>query len=164
MEKRKKMLVKEVMRTELVTAKESTTLRELMKIFYEFNFHTIPVVKVNNKLVGIVAMEDILKIFQPYPPYISEILKRTPFLDVYDDIDLLDADIPPEMGTLCIVKDLMNENIVTVDKEATTQEALSLMKMHRLRRLPVVDKEGFLIGIISLFDMILSVFKEKGVL
>jgi len=162
--KKREMLVKEVMRTEPVTVKESTTLKELMAVFYKFNFHTIPVVRGDNKLVGIVALEDILKIFQPYPPYISEMLKRTPFLDIYEDVDLLDADIPPEMGMLCIVKDLMNVNVVTIDKEATTAEALSLMKLHQLRRLPVVDKEGFLTGIISLFDIILAVFKEKGVL
>ncbi|MEA1964476.1 MAG: CBS domain-containing protein [Candidatus Aerophobetes bacterium] len=163
MEKRE-MLVKEVMRTEPVKVRESTTLKELMAVFYKFTFHTIPVVRSDNKLVGIVALEDILKIFQPYPPHISEMLKRTPFLDVYEDIELLDADIPPEMGTLCIVKDLMNVNVVTIDKEAITGEALSLMKLHQLRRLPVVDKEGFLIGIISLFDIILAVFREKGVL
>jgi len=157
--KKKEMLVKEVMRTELVTVKESTTLKEL-----KFNFHTIPVVRGNNKLVGIVALEDVLKIFEPSPPHIMEMLRRSPFRDELEEINLLDADIPPEMRTLCIVKDLMNVNVVTIDKETTTPAALSLMKLHQLRRLPVVDKEGFLIGIISLFDIILAVFKEKGVL
>jgi len=162
--KKKEMLVKEVMRTELVTVKESTTLKELMAVFYKFNFHTIPVVRGNNKLVGIVALEDVLKIFEPSPPHIMEMLRRSPFRDELEEINLLDADIPPEMRTLCIVKDLMNVNVVTIDKETTTPAALSLMKLHQLRRLPVVDKEGFLIGIISLFDIILAVFKEKGVL
>lgn len=162
--KKKEMLVKEVMRTELVTVKKSTTLKELMAVFYKFNFHTIPVVRDNNKLVGIVALEDVLKIFEPSPPHIMEMLRRSPFRDELEEVNLLEVDISPEMGVLCVVEDLMNINVVTIDKEATIPEALSLMKLHQLRRLPVVDKEGFLIGIISLFDIILAVFKEKGVL
>jgi len=69
-----------------------------------------------------------------------------------------------EMGVLCIVEDIMNTNVVTISEEATTVEARSLMKLHRLKRLPVVDKEEHLVGIISLFDILLAVFKEKGVL
>jgi len=47
--------------------------------------------------------------------------------------------------------------------EMTTFEARSLMKLHKVRRLPVVDEEDHLIGIVSLFDIILAVFKKKGI-
>jgi len=65
---------------------------------------------------------------------------------------------------LCVVEDLMNTNVVTASEEMTSFEARSLMKLHKLRRLPVTDKEGHLVGIISLFDIILAVFKKKGIL
>ncbi|GAI23697.1 unnamed protein product, partial [marine sediment metagenome] len=65
---------------------------------------------------------------------------------------------------LCVVDDLMNRNVITISGEMTTFEARSLMKLHKVRRLPVVDEEGHLIGIVSLFDIILAVFKKKGVL
>jgi len=160
----RKMLVKEVMKQEVVTVKESTTLRELMKIFHKYTFHTLPVVDKDKKVVGIVALEDVLKIFYPHPPHILEMLERTPLWDGQEEESLMEADIPPEMGVLCIVKDLMNTNVVTIGEEATTMEARSLMKLHRLKRLPVVDEDRRLLGIISLFDIILAVFREKGVL
>ena len=91
-------------------------------------------------------------------------LERVPFLDEYGERSLLEVDIPPELGVLCVVDDLMNRNVITISGEMTTFEARSLMKLHKVRRLPVVDEEDHLIGIVSLFDIILAVFKKKGVL
>jgi CBS domain-containing protein len=91
-------------------------------------------------------------------------LERVPFLDEYGERSLLEVDISPELGVLCIVDDLMNRNVITISGGMTTFEARSLMKLHKIRRLPVVDEEGHLIGIVSLFDIILAVFKKKGVL
>ncbi len=161
---RKDMLVEEVMKREVVTVKRYTTLRELIGIFGKFTFHTLPVIEKDNKLVGVVDLEDILKIFEPYPSHILEMLERVPFLDEYGERSLLEVDIPSEMGALCVVEDLMNTNVVTASEEMTSFEARSLMKLHKLRRLPVTDKEGHLVGIISLFDIILAVFKRKGIL
>lgn len=158
------MLVKDVMKQDVITVKESTTLKKLMGIFQKYTFHTLPVIREDNKLVGVVALEDVLKIFEPYPSHILEMLKRVPFLDEYGERYLLEVDIPPEMGVLCVVRDLMNENVISISEERTTFEARSLIKLHKLKRLPVVDKESHLIGIISLFDIIVAVFKEKGIL
>ena len=158
------MLVREVMKKDVVTVKRSTTLRELIEIFHKFTFHTLPVVERDNRVVGIVALEDILKVFQPYPSNVLDMLERIPFLDEHEERFLLDEDIPCEMGVLCVVEDLMNTDIVTISGEATTLEARRLMKLHRLKRIPVVDKERHLVGIISLFDIILAVFKVKGIL
>jgi len=160
----KEMRVGDVMQKRVVTVKRSTTLRELIEILRKFTFHTLPVVDKDNRVIGIVALEDILKIFQPYPSNVLNMLERIPFLEEYEERSLLEEDIPSEMGVLCVVEDVMNTNIVTISEEATTLEARRLMKLHRLKRIPVVDKEGHLVGIISLFDIILAVFKAKGIL
>ncbi|TES86876.1 CBS domain-containing protein, partial [Candidatus Aerophobetes bacterium] len=89
------MPVAEVMTRKVITAKRSTTLKELMEIFHRFTFHTLPVVDKENKVIGLVALEDVLKIFQPHPSNILDMLDRIPFLDEYDDRSLWDVDIPP---------------------------------------------------------------------
>lgn len=160
----KEMRVGDVMQKRVVTVKRSTTLRELMEILRKFTFRTLPVVDEDNRVIGIVALEDILKIFQPYPSNVLNMLERIPFLEEYEERSLLEEDIPSEMGVLCVVEDMMNTNIVTISEETSTLEARRLMKLHRLKRIPVVDKEGHLVGIISLFDIILAVFKRKGIL
>jgi len=160
----KEMRARDVMQKRVVTVKRSTTLRELIEILRKFTFHTLPVVEEDNRVIGIVALEDILKIFQPYPSNVLKMLERIPFLEEYEERSLLEEDIPSEMGVLCVVEDMMNTNIVTISEEASTLEARRLMKLHRLKRIPVVDKEGHLVGIISLFDIILAAFKAKGIL
>jgi len=158
-----KIQVKEIMRKRVITVKESTTLRELIEIFDKYTFHTLPVVDKENKVVGIVAFEDILKVFEPHPSYIMDMLRRTPLWEEYGIKDFLEIDIPPEIGILCVAEDLMNTNVITTTEEATIIEVCSLMKLNKLRRIPVVDKERRLVGIVSLFDIILAIFKEKGV-
>ncbi|MEA3485713.1 MAG: CBS domain-containing protein, partial [Candidatus Aerophobetes bacterium] len=94
-----KMFVKEAMRRDVITVKESTTLKELMEIFYKYTFHTLPVVREDKKVVGVVALEDICKIFYPHPPHILRMLERTPLWNGYEEKNLLEVDIPSEMGT-----------------------------------------------------------------
>ena len=60
---KKDMLVKDAMKKKIVTVKRSTTLRELVGIFGKFTFHTLPVVEKDNKLVGVVALEDIVRVY-----------------------------------------------------------------------------------------------------
>lgn len=53
-----------------------------------------------------------------------------------------------------IVKTWMTANPITVSPEMTLPEAHQLMKEQRVRRLPVVDKDKHLVGIISLSDVL----------
>lgn len=46
--------------------------------------------------------------------------------------------------------------LVTIDLDASTREAASLMREHNIRRLPVM-KEGALVGIITSKDLLLCV-------
>ncbi len=49
------------------------------------------------------------------------------------------------------VEDIMSSKLVTINAEATTNEAANLMAEHQIRRLPVVEGDK-LIGIVSLGD------------
>lgn len=52
-----------------------------------------------------------------------------------------------------LVGDIMSHPPVVIDPEATLEEAEALMEEERIRRLPVVDAEGRLVGIISRSDV-----------
>jgi acetoin utilization protein AcuB len=47
-----------------------------------------------------------------------------------------------------LVKDVMTKNVVTIPSDTAVSEAKKIMKEHKFRRLPVVDK-GKLIGIVT---------------
>ena len=155
--------VKDCMTKEVVTVKRSTNLSQLIDVFRKHSFHTLPVVEADNKIVGVVTFEDLLKVFQPYSRDLARMLETVPFVEKEEE-DVLLADVSTEMGILVIVDDLINTHFVTVTEEISVKEARRLMKLHDSPRLLVVKNGDKLTGILSLFDIILAIFKQKGII
>ena len=55
----------------------------------------------------------------------------------------------------------MHRNIVTVDPQQPLDEALRLMAQHQVRRVPVVEEDGKLVGIVSQADVARHVRNER---
>jgi len=162
---RQKKYIKEFMSKKVVAVNPQTTFVELMEVFRNFNFHTIPVVDQNKILVGVVNFEDIMKVFHPQTSLIR-LLKTIPSAKKEEEIfseHLLETEISPEDAQRTLVKDLMNTNYVTVDEEADIRDAYMLMKLHKLGRLPVTHNK-ILVGFITLFDIIVGVLRVRGVI
>lgn len=158
------MKVKDCMTKEVITVKRSTTLTQLIKTFQKYNFHTLPVIEGDNRLVGVINFEDILKVFQPYSEDLSKMLQSIPFLEMEaKEEDFIEADISSEMGILVVVDDIMNTHFTTIDPETDINQARTQMKLHKTPRLAVVEEDK-LVGMISLFDIILAVFREREVI
>src|SRR6266511_2413681 len=51
------------------------------------------------------------------------------------------------------VRDIASKDIVTIDPQQDLDEALQLMAKHQIRRLPVVEEDGRLVGIVSQADV-----------
>lgn len=52
-----------------------------------------------------------------------------------------------------LVKDWMSSDVITVKPETTLPEAHQIMTNEEIRRLPVVDNDGRLVGIITIGDI-----------
>jgi CBS domain-containing protein len=51
------------------------------------------------------------------------------------------------------VEEVASQNVVTVDPQQDLDEALRLMAQHQLRRLPVIEEDGKLVGIVAQADV-----------
>ena len=51
------------------------------------------------------------------------------------------------------VRDVASTDLVTVDPQQDLDEALRLMAQHQVRRLPVVEEDGRLVGIVAQADV-----------
>jgi CBS domain-containing protein len=56
----------------------------------------------------------------------------------------------PEQTT---VRDVMSTDVVTVDPQQELDEALRLMASNQVRRLPVVEEDGKLVGVVAQADV-----------
>ena len=51
------------------------------------------------------------------------------------------------------VDEIASQNLVTIDPQQDLDEALRLMAQHQVRRLPVVEEDGRLVGILAQADV-----------
>ena len=58
--------------------------------------------------------------------------------------------------------DIMGTHLATIKEDAGILEAIKLMSAKGVRRLPVVDSEGGLLGIVTLDDLLLLLANEIG--
>ncbi len=59
------------------------------------------------------------------------------------------------------VGEIASRDLVTVDPQQDLDEALRLMARHQVRRLPVCEEDGRLVGIVAQADVALAVGDEK---
>ena len=80
-----------------------------------------------------------------------------------EDMDILDVSVTPEWAHLTLVADIMETNFILIEPDKTISEACSLMQLHNKQGLPVLDNDA-LVGVITLFDIIYAVLRERGVI
>ncbi len=153
------MVVKEALKTDIIKVKRSVSLRALLDMFKDF--HTtplIPVVNGEDKLIGVVYPENLLDLLRP--PH-AKLFRNIPFTEI--DEDVFDLEPVPSMGELIIVEDIMATSFITVNTQDSLGEAYKAMRLNKKERLPVIDQEGKIAGIVGIFDIIWKMFKEKEI-
>jgi CBS domain-containing protein len=141
-----KTAVKEVMTTRVIWVRKDTTFREMAIALRENRVSAFPVVDDGGKVIGIVSEADLLtkEAFSDESGVIAGILHH--------------RDQNKARGITA--GDLMTTAVVAVRPEDTVEHAAKLMYDRRVKRLPVTDARGHLVGIISRAD-VLAVFDRK---
>ena len=137
------MFVKERMTVNPVTTSENTPVFEAGELMRKHNISRLPVTR-DGKLVGIVTEEDLLKV----SPSAATTLNVWELNYVLSKLQ---------------VKEAMTKNPLTIDPEATLEEAAVLMRDKNVGALPVVES-GKLVGIITesnIFDAFLDLMGLK---
>jgi len=142
-----KSTVKEVMTTRVVWVKKGASFREMARALRENRVSAFPVLDEEGKVIGVVSEADMLT---------KEALgdERDGLPGMVNDL-LHHKDLQKARGITA--GDLMTAPPVTVGLEDTVQHAARLMYTHKVKRLPVVDANGHLAGILSRAD-VLAVF------
>jgi len=135
--------VQEIMTTRVIWVKKDATFREMATALHEHRVSAFPVVDDDQKVIGVVSEADMLnkEALDDEPGMISGILHR--------------RDQAKARGVTA--GDLMTTAVVAVRPDDTVEHAAKLMYDRRVKRLPVTDENGRLVGIISRAD-VLSVF------
>jgi CBS domain-containing protein len=132
--------VSSIMVTDVKTAAENQSVQAVCKILYENKIGSIVIIKNSaseNKQskvpVGIITERDIVR------------LVSLP--------DMLSVDQPAYL--------LMRAPLITIDPNSSVMDAMETMQQKDIRRLPVVDNKGKLLGIVTDKDILTVILKNQ---
>ncbi|MCC0178413.1 CBS domain-containing protein [Waterburya agarophytonicola K14] len=142
--------VAEIMTANPTTVSPQTSLQEAIQILAEKEISGLPVVDENGQLVGVISETDLTwqATGVDAPPYVM-------FLDsvIYLQNPLKhNEEVHKALGQT--VEEAMSDRPTTVKGSQLVREAARIMHDKKVRRLPVVDNDSKLIGIITQGDVI----------
>lgn len=158
------MKVRDIMNKEVIKVTPDTPLKKLISLFRDFHtFPMVPVVDEGDRLIGKVSLENLLDIFQPYTSSTRKLLRGVPFLEEEEPFNIFKIEITPEMAVLLVIEDFMDKKVISINQDEELQKAYQLMNTHNLEHIPVVDNNGRLVGMLGIFDLVIALFKDKGI-
>lgn len=122
---------KSIMKTGVLTAKRNTDIYEAIKLMVENKITGLPVINEDMTVAGIISEKDVLKLLY---------------------------NLEDRPGT---VGDFMTENAVCFEEEESLVEISECLINNHFRRVPIVDKDSKLVGIISRKDIISYILKLR---
>ncbi|MDK2870457.1 MAG: hypothetical protein PWP39_1692 [Pyrococcus sp.] len=85
---------------------------------------------------------------------------KAEIIGVISDLALLERVVAEEFGKRK-VEEFMTKDVITLTPEDTVAKALATMRDHGISRIPVVNEEGKLEGLVTLHDLIIRFIKPR---
>jgi len=139
--------VRDVMTGEVVAVRRDTSYKEMAARLREYRVSAFPVIDENRRVIGVVSEADLLAKealageHAGIPAAVTGILYHKDY----------------QKAEGVTAGDLMTHPAVTARSEDSVEHAARLMYTLQVKRLPVVDAGGYLVGIVSRSDL-LTVF------
>ena len=130
--------VSNIMVRDVKTAEENQDINTIAKVMSDNNSGSVVIVKSDDLegLEGIITERDIVRIAAA-----AETSSSTFQL---------------------LARDIMSKPIITIDATSSIQDAIQSMKLNNIRRLPVVDRERKMVGIIADKDIFRAIINSQS--
>ncbi|HIK36870.1 MAG: CBS domain-containing protein [Geminocystis sp.] len=142
--------VAQVMTPSPITVTPETPLQEAIALLVKHKISGMPVVNAKGEVVGVISESDLMwrETGVEPPPYIM-ILDSIIYLQNPARYEQL---LKKALGQT--VADVMTPNPITVTSNQSVKEAARILHQKNIRRLPVVDENNRVVGIITRGDIV----------
>lgn len=148
--------VSEAMTPDPITVRPDTSVSDLADLMIEANVGGLPVVDSDGDLVGIVTESDLVVQDSEvrFPRFVS-------FLAGYVFVpgSLHRFEEKFKKAVAATAGEVMSEDVVTIDADASVEDAATLMTRRKLKRLPVMSA-GRLVGILAERDIVRLISRD----
>jgi CBS-domain-containing membrane protein len=140
--------VRDIMTKNVVSVKKDADLHETARLLSEHEISGMPVIDDDSRVIGVISEADIL--------LLAGMKREHTFRDILRG--LLGEPLPVrKAGTR--VHHVMSFPPITAKADDSVGDVANIFDQRRIKRLPVVDDEGKLIGIISRADIVRAISK-----
>ncbi len=130
--------VESIMTKDVKTAKKEHTVKAVASIMSENDIGSVVITESENLPLGIITERDVVRV----------VGKTEAF----------------EALLYFLTHEVMSKPVITIDSRSSLQDAIQTMKMKNIRRLPVVNSEGKMVGIITDKDVFRAIINSQTLL
>jgi CBS domain-containing protein len=146
------LTAKEIMNKKVITIKKGASINELSELLVNNKISGVPVLDENGSLAGIVSEGDI--IVQNSDLHFPRYFKLLDAIIYLESLNKFKRSLQKHLATK--VEDIMTVKVKTADEDTPINEIADMMLDSRVNRLPVMDKNNKLVGIITRADIVKS--------
>lgn len=146
------MKVKEIMNKEVISVFPDTNAYEALILLQKRQISGLPVIDAGGKLVGMFTEKEIITVI--LPSYVDKVGHF-----IYQENPKAVKQKIQAFNTLK-VKDVMRCDVITLEEETTLCEVARIMLTHKARRIPILNSNKEVIGIVARCDVVNALFSE----
>lgn len=151
----------DMMNTQVVKVHLDDKLADVVNILIEHKISGLPVLDDENKVVGMISGRDLLK-------YSESLFNNDNLLDfghlfrthMYTAKSLPDEN-NANLFLITRVEEVMSTTVISVKENSSFHDVVVLMKEHKINRIPVLDEDGRLKGLITRTDLLNYLAEKK---
>ncbi|MNH81108.1 Hypoxic response protein 1 [compost metagenome] len=143
------MKVRDFMITNPVTVSSTTTLRELLQRLVDKRIGGAPVVNDSNKLLGMISDGDVIRYLKPSTGRVYDFFSYV----IQTETESLDSSVMNKLET-SVGHVMVSKNLFTVSPDDPLERAIEILGKHHFKKIPVVNDQGTIVGVISRGDVI----------
>ncbi len=148
------MKAKDIMTRDVMSLSFESSVKEALDLLREKEISGLPVVDKEGKFLGMLTEKEILS--RILPSYISKVGRF-----IYEENPKSTRKKLSEIVNLN-VSQLMRKEATTTTEDVTLCEVAHIMLTHKSRRIPVLDKSGKMVGIVTRGDVLSAFMKEAA--
>jgi CBS domain-containing protein len=151
-------LVRDFMDSAPATVTPEMAVEEVVRVLRRTDQTGVPVVTESGRLLGIITESDLVMAGE------EEDLHLPHYIELFGGIIFLESmghfEERLKRATAAKARDMMTEEVVTIGPDEDVRQAARLISKKHHNRIPVVDGDGHLVGVITRADVLDALTRE----
>ncbi|PKR84463.1 CBS domain-containing protein [Heyndrickxia camelliae] len=150
------MKVKDFMIRDVITVKKDDNIKHLLNTLVKYKIGGVPVIDSDGKLVGMISDGDVLRSINPKDKVVYDFYNLMTYTLEKGKLE----DILSRIKDQPLIKLAKKQGLITVKENDEIETVLKLLAKHHFKKIPVINDEHKVVGVISRGDVIRTIQKN----